>query len=312
MPTAEQTQTVEFDPETATYDELRARAEQEAQQQTQQTAQDAQQQEVQPRDEQGRFAKTSDKTSEQPVEEVDEVVYRRVIDLGDGSGVQVFEAPSAEELIEKLATAQENATRKIRELSQAKQTPAEQPKERTAEEEWLLSQELLSSPSKTVEKLFEQVVGMPIKTFKTKVERLNAFEQAQAEEQAARDFMAKHPEFHPSPANAKKIEKYVRTYGLDGTKPESIEQAFMDLNESGLLEVKPQEQQQEPEATQTSRIAKSEPPQSQQPVRQTRASSGISARRNMAQRSAPEPTEDDLYSMPLDKLRALALSSESQ
>src|SRR5690348_17341391 len=45
----------------------------------------------------------------------DATKFRREIDLGDGSGKQVFEADSAEELIDKLTTAQENATRKIRE-----------------------------------------------------------------------------------------------------------------------------------------------------------------------------------------------------
>jgi hypothetical protein len=301
-------QQIDFDPETVDLEQLRQEA----------LRQEAQPEGEQPRDEQGRFVsqnppKKGDSSNE--VEEVDEIVYRKVIDLGDGSGVQVFEGTSQDEVIEKLATAQLNATRKIRELSQAKK---EEPKpvERTPEEEWLLSQELLSSPSKTVEKLFEQVTGMPVKAFKSKLERLNAFEQAQSEEAAAREFMSKHPEFVPSPANARKIEKYVRTYNLDGTKAESIEQAFMDLNESGLLEVKAAQQQQqqqaqqEPEAAQQSRIAT----QAQQPARTstTRMSSGISARRSTAQRSAPEPTEDDLYNLPLDKLRALAISEANQ
>src|SRR6266705_5063177 len=46
--------------------------------------------------------------------------FVREIDLKDGSGVQKFEADSWEGLVDKLATAQENATKKIRELSARK------------------------------------------------------------------------------------------------------------------------------------------------------------------------------------------------
>jgi hypothetical protein len=42
---------------------------------------------------------------------------RLVIDTRDGAGVQVFQAASKDEMIMKLATAQEHATRKIRDLS---------------------------------------------------------------------------------------------------------------------------------------------------------------------------------------------------
>jgi len=52
-------------------------------------------------------------------------IYRREIDLGDGSGKQVFEAESVEELLDKLTEAQEHATRKIRELSAASRPPVE-------------------------------------------------------------------------------------------------------------------------------------------------------------------------------------------
>lgn len=302
---AEQTQTVEFDPETATYDELRAKAAEEeaAAAQNEQGQDNSQGQDTPLRDDKGRFVKQGEQ-----VEEVDEVVYRRVIDIGDGSGIQVFEAPTQAELIEKLATAQENASRKIRELSQ-KKVEVEQPKTRTPEEEWIRSQDLIAKPTDTYEKMFEETTGMKPSEFRTKMQRVEAFEKAQAEEQAAKDFIAKYPDFYTSPTNAKRIEKYIRTYGLDGTKAESIEQAYLDLNESGLLEVKPEQKEEvQQEVRQQSRIATPEPA----PQAKTRVSSGISARRSVAQRSAPEPTEEDLYNMPLDKLRDLARSSETQ
>lgn len=305
MPVQEtQTQTTEFDPETATYEELVAAAQKEAdeeqkrqaaggQQETQQTEQ--QQQPV--RDEKGKFVKR------EQTEEVDEIVYRREIDLGDGSGVQVFEGASYDELIDKFAKAQENATRKIRELTAARKVEEEKKPVRTPEQEWLLSQEMLANPTSTVSKIFEEVVGMPATAFKTKMQRLEAFERAQSEEQAAQQFLVKHPEYVPSARNAQKIEKYVRTYQLDGTKAESIEKAYADLVESGLLETKKAETtQQTQETTQQTRIVSEQQSQGRQ-----RTSSGISSKRTVTNR-APEPTEEDLYNMPLDKIRQLAIS----
>lgn len=287
-------QQIEFDPETASLEDLRLMAEQEFAQNLTPEGSGREQ----PRNDRGQ--------------EVDEIVYRKVIDLGDGSGVQVFEGATPDELIEKLGNAQLNATRKIKELSRTQQ-PQQQPtgpKARTPEEEWILSQQLTTTPSKAIELEFERVVGMPMSSFRSKMARLEAFETASSEETAAQQFMANHPDYYPTPKNAKKIEKYVRTYGLDATKPESVEQAFNDLNESGLLEVRPVENQQQTQATQQqARIA----PEPQQPARQThtRVSSGISSRRSVAQRGTPEPTEEDLYSMPLDKLRTLAISEAS-
>src|SRR5450631_1656081 len=61
---------------------------------------------------------------ETPVEtEPEQFIYKKEIDLGDGSGVQVFTGKGAsaldalEELSEKLADAQRHATKKIHELS---------------------------------------------------------------------------------------------------------------------------------------------------------------------------------------------------
>lgn len=305
MPVQEtQTQTTEFDPETATYEELAAAAQHEADEEAKRQAagQETQQTEQQPvRDEKGKFVKR------EQTEEVDEIVYRREIDLGDGSGVQVFEGASYDELIDKFAKAQENATRKIRELTAARKAEEEKKPVRTPEQEWIRSQELYDKPTETMAKMFEEVVGMPATAFKTKMQRLEAFERAQSEEQAAQEFIVKHPEYVPSARNAQKIEKYVRTYQLDGTKAESIEKAYADLVESGLLETKAAEKtQQTQETTQQTRIVSETQSQGRQ-----RTSSGISSKRTVTNR-APEPTEEELYKMPYDKLRALAISETQQ
>jgi hypothetical protein len=88
---------------------------------------------VQPRDEQGRFvsaqAEPVVEAQADPVvddvqpDPVEPVTVEREIDLGDGSGIQVFRGTGATEveayaaLADEFAKAQANATKKIRELS---------------------------------------------------------------------------------------------------------------------------------------------------------------------------------------------------
>src|ERR1700743_2577476 len=73
--------------------------------------------------------------------------FQREIDLGDGSGKQVFKADSAEELLDKLTEAQKNATIKIREqqfeLKRAKRAHPERIDTPTAVKRDLTAQELL-------------------------------------------------------------------------------------------------------------------------------------------------------------------------
>jgi len=257
----------------------------------------------QPRDEQGRFAaKQDDQTAadDQP----DEIVYRRVIDLGDGSGVQVFEAPSPEELIEKLAIAQEHATRKIRELAAAAKA-VQPPPEPVIDpnEEFLLSQELLQTPTKAYAKLFKKMTGVDISEFRTVREKLTAFEQAQKEESAAAQFVQTHPDYYNSPKNNAKMEKWIRMHGLEGT-PENIERAFVDLQESGLLETRPATPDAETNEERVSRQRIAAP--TTRLVGQRRAASGLSSRRSVAAPAKPELTEDDLYKMSYEQLEELA------
>ena len=231
------------------------------------------------------------------------VVYRREIDLGDGSGKQVFEAESMEALIDKLSDAQAHATRKIREqaaeLKKRTATPADDAAQAQAEAdaEWLLSQEFTANPSATFAKLFEKVVGKPLTSFKTDLQRLSEFERAQSETTAAQAFVAKHADdYVPTPANGERLTRYLKTYKMDGTI-ENIEQAFKDLSESGLLETK-SEKTQGAENTNGSRIVTVV-------GHQRKVASGISTR-GTAKTRASEPTEEDIAKMSLDQLRELA------
>jgi hypothetical protein len=263
----------------------------------------------QPRDDQGRF--TSQQNDEPTVnesveEQTEEIVYRRVIDLGDGSGTQVFEGESPEDLIEKLANAQVHATRKIREQAaelKAKANPPAEPQSDPADD-FLLAQEMLTSPTKAMQKAFEKMTGMKLEDFKNSQERLNAFQRGQEEFQAGKQFADSHPDFYGSEKNAKRIEKWLRVEGLSATT-ENIEKAYSDLSESGLLEAKPSGTQDADTTERTDGTQRIAAPAARV-VGQRRVASGLSGQRSTPVTKSQGPTEADLYNMPLAELEALA------
>jgi len=154
----------------------------------------------------------------------------------------------------------------------------------------MLSQELMTNPSKALQKAFQEMVGMPIESFKTKMERVEAFDRAQTVEQVGKDFCAQTPDYLPNPKNGKKMTDYCNTYKLPITL-ESLVQAYNELSEMGLLEVKTET----PVAT----------PQAQTVAPQARRGSGLSTK-GAAQVPAPkELTVEEMYAMPMDKFLAL-------
>lgn len=236
-------------------------------------------------------------------EETDEPLYAREIDLGDGSGVQVFKAATLEELVDKLAEAQLNATRKIRELSaSAKAAPA--PKqavtELTPDQEMQLGQVLLTEPSKAMRQLLEQNFGMPLEEIK---EGLRVAQQTRVEKQAGDAFSAfldQTPDFYVCDQNIQRIAKYGERMGLPQTT-EGIIQAFNELNADGLLAKKPGPKPATEEGI---------PPT---PAAPRKAASGMSARRTVTPPPTPQgPTDAELANMTTEQLRELAYRSVLQ
>lgn len=233
----------------------------------------------QPRDEKGRFVSQNPPKEGDlaPVEE-----YTATIDIGDGAGVQVFSAPSKDELLNKLIEAQENASRKIRELS-TKKTVVETPtvKEPTPDEELELAQEFLANPHKAFDKLYRQRREEERQREEAaKAESQKQFEAAQA---AAVAFVKSTPDFYPCDKNEKRIMKWLALNGDLAPTVENITTAYNDLNTDGLLVPKPAAE-----------------------VKAAPRSSGLSVRRSAVPVTpvmSEAQTRDELYKIPLDQLR---------
>lgn len=288
---------------------------------------EAAEQEQQPeRDEQGRFkAADSEPEPEQEGEEDAPVVYRREIDLGDGSGKEVFEADSLEELLDKIADGKAHASRKIREqAAKLKELESKQPTtsdQESDEDDFLLSQEILRKPTEAVKKAFKLATGLDISEFKSLAERVKAMDAAQAQQaelaaqnKAAEAFIAAHPEYVRTEANGKRLSREVESLITEKKRRgESfdygtlLQSAYDDLTESGLLALKSEDAgNSNADATaenKTERIARAG---NDGQVQRKRSSSLVTRARAAAPPAKTGPTEEELYSMPLEKLRQLA------
>lgn len=233
----------------------------------------------------------------------DEIVYRRSIDVGDGAGVQLFEGATLEELVDKLATAQENATRKIRELSAARKVEETKVDETTEDEDWVYSQELMSAPSKAFPKLIKKVFGKDVETIKNVLNDAEIGGREKRAKEVAKQFMATHPDLPYNNHNGTMVERYFQTYKMEVT-PENLEKVFKELGDSGLLKPNPDNQDA---PTKDDDGQPGGLPARTIPTVERKAASGLSSRRSATVPTRTQgPTEDELYNMPYEKLVELA------
>jgi len=285
-------------------EEIRKLAEEESRQQSEEIGKTKIEQ---PRNDDGTFApkEKTEGAEESNDDGPEEFVFERTVDLGDGSGKQVFrgkgttEVEALQNLADKLATAQEHATKKIREL--AKKVPAPQAEERkfTAEDEFIYSQELLAKPTEAFKKLFKDVTGVDISQFKTVHQRNQAIIEAQQQtenrQKVGDQFVALHPEYDDTnDTNAKRMAEALQLsgdYSLD-----SFEKAYQFLKSSGLLVLKGEEAHAGAEAEKQVEERIAQKPATEVTPQRTKKASGISTKgRPAAQVLNTLPSEDDLY-----------------
>lgn len=187
--------------------------------------------------------------------------FTRTIDLGDGSGKQVFEADTAEGLADALAEAQLNATKKIRELSGTNQElqrrvlaqpaggevdpdgpmPGFKPRELNANDLFALGQKL-QNPATAVAALQEAIeagLGASLEEVRRTLRLAQTTPRQLRGRQAAEEFLLRHPEFIPNAKNQETMFAYMehpdRNMALTSR---NFEIAFGELRSRGLLELR--------------------------------------------------------------------------
>lgn len=261
-------------------------------------------------------------------EDVDEVVIRREIDLGDGAGVEVFygrgatELDALKDLNDQLVISKQHASKTVREIQR------KHPKEdevaaqnQTAEDLDFVYKKALESgkPSEAFKAMFKDMTGMSVEEFKADREAQRvAREEAAAQQRgldAQRVFVAAHPEYEANPANGAKLRDWVVEHGEKEFTGENLEKAFEDLTARGLLKVRaveasvPTEAEKQAKAAEAQRIADEAAKKAADAAAQARSRQRVSSTVSSKHSSAPvietELSEDELYNMPRDKFMAL-------
>jgi hypothetical protein len=244
----------------------------------------------------------------EPEEEVEYLDTQR-IDLGDGSGVQVFvgrgasELEAAKDLNKQLVQAQENATRKIREQAQQIADAKKTDTQAAADQDFVDSEEYKKDPRGYLTRKIRDGVS-------TAIAEQRASEQRHL--QAQFDFVALHPEYVTDKVNAGRLEHEFHRLYPDATEftVTGLDKAFESLQRDGLLKLK------EPEASEPTNneppTKVEEPPRIEEPtkpaeppaapVRSPKKGSTVSAGRSPAPVVKVGHTEDEMYAMPMDKL----------
>jgi hypothetical protein len=163
-----------------------------------------------------------DKSQPAPAQE-----FIREIDMGDGSGKQVFKASSYEELVDKLAVAQEHASRKIRELSRERKRA--EPEKNSSDFQELRSTPLTGNDLPSAQefrRIFQSETGLTPEEFRA---HENVRRRREAELEAQSQFVQRHQnEYVPTPENAQKIMRYLERENLPVSK-RNLDYAFEEL-----------------------------------------------------------------------------------
>jgi hypothetical protein len=253
------------------------------------------------------------KPETKPEDKPAEKKFKREIDLGDGSGKQVFEGATAEELLDALAKAQENATKKIqqqnkelkrvrREARRPQPVVAPDPEipALTADEEFLVAQELGNKPTQAFKKLFESVTGVKVDSLKSMRQMMAEMAAAGESARAAQDFIEEHADdYHPTPGNSRKLQEYLGEHNLPLTL-ENLEEAFDELSAAGELRKAPEPKPQEIKPADESRIEK---PAEHTPATSSGLSEHSGRREPDVHANQAALTDEDIWSLPMDQAR---------
>ena len=175
--------------------------------------------------------------------------FVKEIDLGDGSGVQKFEADTEAELIDKLVEAHTNATKEIRKLQRAKPRVRPQKRERVVETERPFAEPVVSTqddldyatqlsvnPSKVFGRLFEASTGIKLADLRATKEQVGEMVSQMEEQSNAQAFVTATPEFLPGKKNSDILLGILEDEELPGTQ-QNLCYAYQQAMDGALLEL---------------------------------------------------------------------------
>ncbi len=240
------------------------------------------------------------------------VTVEKIIDIGDGSGAQRFvgtgetETDALRDLADKMATAQEHATRKIR--AQALQiktgkapegvdpdtpAPTYAARELTAEEQLQLATDI-GNPATfgtALDQAIEARTGLKPAQIGQLATQLEQERRQRAAAQECEQWIGAHPDYHVCGENGQRLARYLELHGMAVTA-RNLDSAFAELSAEGLLIAAPATgNETEPAAEEAV------PTPTEAPVERPRATPAASSLRrgNGSAQPAPPPTKATKY-----------------
>lgn len=221
-------------------------------------------------------------------------IYRKEIDNGNGS-VDVYEAESLEELVDKLAAGKLNANKKIQEFIAEKKAAGAKAAQITADDEYVVGEQLKKNPKQTM----KQIVLETLTEQQAAIQRSN---------DAQSHFVATHPDYIANPENGARMTRWIQTNGHTEITTDGLEKAYQDLKASGLLSLKPAGAGDVADDATADKNQTDSPDVGTTQPRSPKKGSTVSVRsgHRAATNVNMQPTEDELYKMPLEELKELA------
>lgn len=231
-------------------------------------------------------------------EETAQQVFRKVIENGDGT-VDVYEAESLEALVDKIAEAKRSAVAQMKKVQEEKRELAAKTNQEQQDAAYVNGEKFKQDPAKATREILTQI--------------LNEREASQRRSvEAQSSFVNTHPDYIADPKNGNGNRMAAEFQRLHPTATEftseGLEKAYLNLKRDGLLVLRSEDADAATE-TETEVPARTEqPPAEVTQPRSPKRSSTISTRTTARGTAPPKQgfDEDEAYSMPLDKLRALA------
>lgn len=219
-------------------------------------------------------------------------VYRKEI-INDDGHVEVYEADSLEDLVNRISDGKRNANAQLAKIIAERKAVTQI----TEDEEYVTKKNLETKPKETVARLVRE-----------ELEATAARNQRSLDVQSR--FVNTHPLYVADPKNGngnKLVAEFQLLYptATEFTS-EGLEKAYSSLAKSGLLVLKTEgaDDATDAAATATQRTVETDASATQQ---RSPRSSGISTRnRPAAPVTNQQPSMDEAYSMPLETLRELA------
>ena len=227
--------------------------------------------------------------SEETGEGEEETVFRKEIKNDDGS-VDVYEADSIEELVDKIAEGKRQAVAQMKRVQEEKKALQKETAQQTEDENYIIAQRFQKEPMKVIDELVAKRLQ---KEADAKERSLNAQNR----------FIATHPDYVVGEYNGNKMmEEFRRMYPASSEFDyEGLEKAYQSLKAGGLLQLKA-EGGEETTAAETKGEARTEKPAAETTQSRSPRRSSI-----VQMRAKPAPVtkgfdEDEAYKMPMDEL----------